>query len=342
MKLMTKLTYKLLAVVMFCGVAHTSMAQVDPGPELARNALEGKRVVLMPMAMGFDLAQGWNYYIGKEVRFWGGIFETRDPNWSVEAGAQALTDVIASKPDVIIVHNPDLRSYVKLFKRAQEAGIYVIQIDNRSAYNTDAFIGSNWEILGELEATAALGFCGEGTSGKVGLIQGEQVNASSIDQYNGIMNIIDAHDHVQVVSKPYSGWDATKAQAVTTTMLQQHPDLCAIIDFWDGTATGTAAAIRAAGKTGEIALITTGGGEESACKALNEGTIDAIVSTEIPKQSQAVNATIKLLLQSGLPAGTMQTFLYTHEVITTKDDIYPGHCWSLERNAASLAKELDH
>ncbi len=40
MKLMTKLGYKLLAVAMFCGVAHTSMAQVDPGPELARNALE--------------------------------------------------------------------------------------------------------------------------------------------------------------------------------------------------------------------------------------------------------------------------------------------------------------
>ncbi len=328
-----------LAALALCA-APFAAAQVDPGPALAREALEGKRVVLMPMAMGFDLAQGWNYYIGKEVRSWGGIFETRDPNWSVEAGAQALTDVIASRPDVIIVHNPDLRSYVKLFKRAQEAGIYVIQIDNRSAYNTDAFIGSNWEVLGELEATAALGFCGAGTSGKIGLIQGEQVNASSIDQYNGIMNVIDAHDHVEVVAKPYSGWDATKAQAVTTTMVQQHPDLCAIIDFWDGTAAGTAAALRAAGKTGEIALITTGGGEESACKALNEGVIDAIVSTEVPKQSQAVNATIKMLLQSGLPAGTLQTFLYTHEVITTREDIYPGHCWSLERNAASLAREL--
>ena len=308
---------------------------VDPGPEQAREALEGKRIVLMPMAMGFDLAQGWAYYIGKEVNSWNGIFETRDPNWSVEAGAQALTDVIASKPDIIIVHNPDLRSYVKLYKRAQKAGIYVIQIDNRSAYNTEAFIGSNWETLGELEATAALKYCGEGTSGKIGLIQGEQVNASSIDQYNGIMNIVNQHEHLTIASQPYSSWDATKAQAVTTTMLQQHPDLCAIIDFWDGTARGTAAAIRAAGRTGEIALITTGGGEEVDCKMLNDGTIDAIVSTEVPKQSAAVNAVIKFLLQSGIPAGQMVTFNYTDETITTKDDIYPGHCWSLERNAAN-------
>ena len=36
----------------------------------------------------------------------GGMFETRDPNWSVEAGAQAITEAISSdpKPDVLIVH----------------------------------------------------------------------------------------------------------------------------------------------------------------------------------------------------------------------------------------------
>ena len=306
----------------------------DPGPAAYEDALKGKRVVMIPMAMGFDLAQGWAYYVGKSVREFGGVFEVRDPNWSVEAGAQAITDVIASKPDVILVHNPDLQSYVKLFKRAQKAGIYVIQIDNRSAYPTDAFIGSNWETLGELEAAAAVKHCGTGTSGKIGLIQGEQVNASSIDQAKGIMNVLNKHAHIKVAAKPFSDWDATKAEAVTTTMLQQHPDLCAIIDFWDGTAQGTAAAIRAAGKTGKIALVTTGGGEQADCDLLNNGVIDALVSTEIPTQSKTISDTIKILLQSGLPAGTMKTFLYTSEGITTKEDITPEFCWSLEKNSA--------
>ena len=62
-----------------------------------------------------------------EVEACGGVFETRDPNWSVEAGAQAITDAISSdtKPDVLIVHSPDLNSYAKLLKKAQDAGIYV-------------------------------------------------------------------------------------------------------------------------------------------------------------------------------------------------------------------------
>src|SRR6266545_8254922 len=73
----------------------STMAQEDQqGPAAYEKALKNKRVVLVPMAMGFDLAQGWAHYIKKEVEGFGGIFETRDPNWSVEAGAQAITELI--------------------------------------------------------------------------------------------------------------------------------------------------------------------------------------------------------------------------------------------------------
>jgi ribose transport system substrate-binding protein len=95
----------------------------DPGPAAYAKALNGKRVMLVPLAMGFDLAQGWAHYLNKEVTAWGGTFETRDPNWSVDAGAQAITDAIASdRPDVLIIHAPDLNSYSKLMKKAQAAG----------------------------------------------------------------------------------------------------------------------------------------------------------------------------------------------------------------------------
>src|SRR5204863_9847568 len=106
-------------------LATPALSDDDPGPAAYSQALNGKRVVLVPMAMGFDLAQGWATYLKREVEGWGGTFETRDPNWSVEAGAQAITDVIAAdpKPDVLLVHAPDLNSYVKLLKKAQESRI---------------------------------------------------------------------------------------------------------------------------------------------------------------------------------------------------------------------------
>ena len=320
------------AAAAMLALAIPAVAEEDPGPAAYAAALNGKRVALVPMAMGFDLAQGWAAYLKREVEGWGGVLETRDPNWSIEAGAQAITDLINAEPhpDVLIVHAPDLNSYVKLFKKAQEKGIYVILIDNPANFAADAFIGSDWNRLGQLEAEAAVKACGPNSSKQLGLVQGDQVNSSSLYQYAGIMKVLEKYPDFKVVAKPDSNWDATTARNVTATMLQQNPDICAIIDFWDGDATGTAAAIRDAGKEGKIALVTTGGGEKVDCDKLESGEFTAVVMTELERQSSDMNALIKFLLQSGQPAGTSKTYIYTLEKAYTKADLVPGTCWDVK------------
>lgn len=304
----------------------------DPGPAAYAETLKDKRVVLIPMAMGFDLAQGWAAYLKREVEGWGGVFETRDPNWSTEAAAQAITEAISSdpKPDVLVVHSPDLNSFSKLLKRAQSEGIYVVLIDNPMNFAADAFIGSDWDRLGQLEAEAAVKGCGDGSSKKIGLVQGDASNASSIYQYNGIMKVLKQHPDFKVVAEPFSNWDPTTSRTVTATMLQQNPDICAIIDFWDGDATGAAAAIRDAGLQDKVFLVTTGGGEKIDCDYLQNGTFGAVVMTELHGQSRDMNAIVKFLLQSGQPAGTSKTYIYTLERAWTKADLRPETCWDLK------------
>lgn len=302
----------------------------NPGPEAYRSALEGKRVVLVPMTMGFDLAQGWNHFIGEEVRRFGGIWETRDPNWSVDAGAQAITDLISSpdKPDVLIVQTPDLNSYSRLFKRAQEAGIFVVQLDNPSNFASDIFAGSDWKKLGALETQAVIDHCGEGSSKKIGVIQGDQVNASSLYQWEGVQEVLAANPGWVVAGTADSNWDPTTARNAAATILQQNPDICGIVDFWDATAQGTAAAIRDAGLQGKVFIATTGSGEAIDCKLIEDGTFGAIVTSELPRQSQDVVAAIKVLLQSGIKPGESKNYLYTYEVARTKADLTPTTCWS--------------
>jgi len=320
--------------------AGTAMADDDPGPAAYSQALSGKRVALVPMAMGFDLAQGWAAYLKREVESWGGAFETRDPNWSTEAAAQALTELVSSdpKPNVLIVHSPDLNSFSKILKRAQSEGIYVVLIDNPMNFPADAFIGSDWDRLGQLEAEAAVKGCGEGSSKKIGLVQGDAANASSIYQYNGIMKVLKKYPDFKVVAEPFSNWDPTTSRTVTATMLQQNPDICAIIDFWDGDATGASAAIRDAKLDGKVFLVTTGGGEKTAdCDKLADGTYGAVVMTDLARQSGDMNAIIKFLLQSGQPAGTSHTYIYTLEKATTKADLKPDSCWDLKALQAEAA-----
>jgi len=312
-----------------------AMGRDDPGPASVDKSFKDKTVILVPMAMGMDLSQGWAHYIGKSLKEAGVNFETRDPNWKPDAGAEAITDAINRKVAAIIVQSPDLQSYSKLYKRAQQAGIYVIQVDNPSNYASDAFVGSNWNTVGQLEAQAVVAGCGANSSRKIGVIQGDQVNASSLDQYAGLEAELKKHPGFEVVAAPYSNWDETTARNVTNTLIQQHPDVCGIVDFWSTTAQGTGAAIRDAGKTGKIYLVSTGGGEQADCDRLNSGLLDALVSTDVPNQSRDVSTLVKYFLQSGTQAGSSKSWLYTPESITKRQDVKPGTCWSLKENAAS-------
>ncbi|MFT3987775.1 sugar ABC transporter substrate-binding protein [Aestuariivirga sp.] len=330
------------SLLAFATPAFAEDYDVGAGPATYAKAMAGKRVVLIPMAMGFDLAQGWAAILKREVTAFGGTFETRDPNWSIEAGAQAITDVISSdqKPDVLVVMSFDLNSYTKLLKKAQEQGIYVILIDNPSNFAADAYVGGDWSRLGQMEAEAVIKGCGANSSKKIGLVQGDEVNATSLYQYAGIMQVLDKNPDFKVVAKPDSNWDPNTARNVTTTMLQQNPDLCGIIDFWDGDATGTAAAIADAGKKDQIYLVTTGGGEETTdCKLLSDGTFDAVVSTELYNESEAMVAMIKYLLQSGQKPGTSSPYIYSLMTTITKDTMNPRSCWNLKAlQAAAEAK----
>ncbi|WP_300240429.1 sugar ABC transporter substrate-binding protein [Antarcticimicrobium sp.] len=326
-------TFLTAAAMTAATLAAVPAAAQDPGPMTYSEALSGKRVLLVPMAMGFDLAQGWAAILEHEVSAFGGIFETRDPNWSVEAGAQAITEAISSeqKPDVLIVMSPDMNSYSKLMKRAQKAGIYVLLIDNPANFKPDAYIGSDWTQLGRLEAEAAIKGCGEDSSKQIGLVQGDQVNATSLFQYAGIMDVMAKNPGFEIVAKPDSNWDATTSRNVTTTMLQQHPDICAIIDFWDGDATGAAAAIRDAGMQDQVFLVTTGGGEKAAdCDMIENGTYGAVVMTELAQESYNMVTIIKYLLQSGQEPGTSSPYIYTLLKATTKADLKPDSCWDLK------------
>ncbi|MCW2305837.1 sugar ABC transporter substrate-binding protein [Rhodobium gokarnense] len=326
-------TFLAAAVMAATALAALPANAEDPAPAAYAAALKDKRVLLVPMAMGFDLAQGWAAILKHEVEAFGGVFETRDPNWSVEAGAQAITEAIASdpKPDVLVVMSPDLNSYSKLMKRAQQAGIYVLLVDNPANFKADAYLGSDWTELGRLEAEAVVAGCGPDSSKKIGLVQGDQVNATSLFQYAGIMEVLEKYPDFEVVAKPDSNWDATTSRNVTTTMLQQHPEICGIIDFWDGDATGAAAAIRDAGKEDQVFLVTTGGGEKTAdCDRIADGTYGAVVMTELKQESYNMVTMIKYLLQSGQPAGTSSAYIYTLLHATTKDNMMPDSCWDLK------------
>ena len=326
---MSRLTIGLAACLAFAGVARAQGIE-DPSRVPYYETFKGKKVAFVPVAMGFDLTEGWAALMRGQANRLGYTFEVRDPNFSTDAGAQAISQLITEKPDVIVVHNPDVQSYARLLKKAQEAGIYIVQINMKSAYPTEYFVGADYVDLGVKAADMIVQKCGAGSnkSGKVAIIQGVLTAAASAYQMAGISSVFSKHPEIKIVSNQAADWDSSKARAITQTVIQQNPDLCGAIGFWDIMDVGTGAAIREAGKQDQVFLVTSGGGEQQACDNIRNGVFGAEMSYDVPGQAHDMNAAIQTLLENKPKPGTMKTIIYTQLNILTKDNVGPGACWT--------------
>lgn len=330
-----KILGSFVVAVAALGVGQSAFAQLkgldQPGRDDYLKSLKGKTVAYLPIALSFDLTRGWLEGIKKELEPLGVNIVVRDPNWSTSAGAQALTTLIASKPDIIIAHNPDVQTYAKLFKKAEEAGIKVIQVNMSSVYQTAAYVGADWFEIGQTTATAAVNAC-KGKSNKIAIVQGPTASAPSAYTLKGIESVLANNPQVKVVSSQAADWDAGKAKGITQTVLRQHPDLCAIIDFWDGQGVGVAAAVKEAGLTGKVFVISSGGGEQKgACDQVLAGGYDMYLNYDVPTQAKAMAEMARWLMQAGdkVPADA-KGFLYSRLTPITKETAaIPGTCWTL-------------
>ena len=295
-------------------------------------SLEGKTVVFLPLSMGFDLTEGWAAQMRKQAERLGYEFEIRDPAWSTEAGSRALQSLISEAPDLLVVHNPDIQSYARLLQQAQAAGIKVAQINLESNTTTDSYVGADWTEIGVKAAEAVVEQCGggNGISGKVAIDTGVPTAASDVFQLHGIYSVLNQHADIEVVSQQATEYNPEKARSIMETVLQQHPDLCGSIGIWDNQDTGTGSAIQSAGKQDQVFLVTSGGGNVTACENVTNGMFDLLISYNVPLQGDLLNAEIARLLRSDASAGEGKVIYFNPLTMITKDNVNARNCWSLD------------
>jgi ribose transport system substrate-binding protein len=310
----------------------------DGQSKMYYDTLKGKRVAFVPLSLGFDLTEGWNAGLQNQAKALGYTVDVRDPNWNVEAGAQAANAFIAEKPDVLILHPLDMQAYNRIVPKALAEGINVIQINLKSVSNGDAYVGTDWYEMGVKQAEEIVKACGKdsGKNGKVFYLQGMAATPTVQISTQGINDVFGAHPEIQVVATQAADWDATKAQAITATVLKQNPDLCGILGLWDGQDVGTAAAVRDAGMQEQVFLVSSGGGNKAAaCDNVENGNFDAYYSYDVPGQARDLNAAVKILLQTKPAPGSAPFALYTPLKRITKENLTPSSCWTLDELKAS-------
>lgn len=195
---------------------------------------------------------------------------------------QDIRTLIAQKPDAIFVA-PITEQIGSAVKEAADAGIPVFLIDrtvseDQAVAGTDfvTTIVSDFEQEG-LRAGYALARATGGT-GKVLALEGTTGSSSAVDRANGFETALAECPGLEVVAAQDADNQRSKAQDITQSLLQAHPDVTAIYAQGDDMAMGAIAAIRGAGKIpGEDILVVSGDGSKEALQAIQNGEMAANV-----------------------------------------------------------------
>ena len=331
-----------LALTAALGIAALSgtvgpLAAQDASPSAGfYESLKGKRIGFVPIAMGFNETQAWRIAMERQAAALGYEIIVRDPNWSIEAGIQAIDSLIEEKPDILIIENIDNRSYNRPVQKSIAAGILTIQTQQRSEVVSDAYMGPDWNEMGRNAVEGIVQLCGKdsGKNGKVAIIQGALTAPASLLQMQGIEEALKAHPEITIVSNQAADWDATKAYQIASTVLKQEPDICGIAGFWDVADAGIASAVKEAGLQGKVAVITSGSGaRDSACDKIAAGDFSFYTSYNTAGQGRDLNAIIRMLLQTRPAPGSEAFDLVSPLIRITKESMTPSSCWSLDELA---------
>ncbi len=300
--------------------------------ETAADKMKGKKVIFVPISMGISLTEGWARRMKEHAAMHGYSFEIRDAAFNTGAMSELVAKAISDKPDVLVVHNPTVQLLARQIKQATAAGIKVLQINLQSTQPSAAFVGANWTRIGREIAEDIVKECGAGSgkSGKVAIIPGQLTAADSVMMNQAAFAVFKQHPEIKVVSNQASDWEPEKARQITATVLQQNPDLCAIFGHWDVHTIGAGNAVKDAGLSGKVLVYATGGGDDVACKAIENGVLTREWSYDADGQGRDAGTMIDLLLQGASAAdGSMLEVESPLKVIKAGPTYNRDLCWKM-------------
>ena len=170
-----------------------------------------------------------------------------------------VEQMIATGVDVIVLAPADSKALLPVVKRAISRGIIVINIDNKlddelivAAGITVPFVGpvdrEGARAVGDFLATKLT------TGDDVAIIGGISTAFNAQQRQAGFEEAMAAAG-ANIVSVQDGNWHQAKASTIASALISEYPNLKALLCSNDSMAIGAVAAVRQAGKTGQIQVV---------------------------------------------------------------------------------------
>lgn len=170
-----------------------------------------------------------------------------------------VEQMIAQRVDALVIAPADSKALVAACRKAQDAGIVVVNIDNKlddavlaEKQTRIPFVGPDnrkgARKVGEFLASRLQ------PNDPVAILEGAPNAFNGQQRLQGFLDAFQAAQ-LRVVSSQSGHWETDKANQVAAAVISEHPDLKAFACANDSMALGAIAALRAAGKPDQVLVV---------------------------------------------------------------------------------------
>lgn len=172
------------------------------------------------------------------------------------AQVNLVEQMVSRGADAIVIAPADSKALVPALKRAVDAGVIVINIDNKLDADVLAESGLEVPFVGpdNREGARMVGevVAAKLTSGdEVAIIEGIPTAFNGIQRRLGFEDAMKAGG-LNIISTQSGSWEMAKANTVAAAILSEHPTLKAILCANDSMALGAVQAVKAAGLSEQV------------------------------------------------------------------------------------------
>ena len=207
------------------------------------------------------------------------VFTGSPAAFSPQTQIPFLNGAIARRPDAILIAPTDKTALIAPIRNAIKAGIPVVTVDT---FITAPLAFTNVSTDNPGGGRKAADALMRATGGK-GPVAGIRVTPgiSTTDQRKqGFeQQLKQKYSKVEYLGTQFTNDVQAKAAQITSALIARHSDLAGIFAMNVVTAQGVAGAVKSAGKSGKVKLVTFDAGPEQV-QFLKAGTIDALVAQD--------------------------------------------------------------
>jgi ribose transport system substrate-binding protein len=170
-----------------------------------------------------------------------------------------VEQMIAQRVDAIVIAPADSKALVPVCQKAQQAGIVVVNIDNKFDDDVLASSGTRIPFVGPDNRHGAR-LVGDYLAkelkpgDKVAIVEGAPNAFNGVQRKLGFEDAMNAGG-MSIVSSQSGYWEMDRANQVVAALITEHPDLKAVLCANDSMALGAIAALRDAKKLGAVKVV---------------------------------------------------------------------------------------